>query len=213
MILYQPTDGEVYPTNIQSRPRTCFLMTKLGSPIPKAIKEIRSHTNKVMRNRRIKVIDANSTITGGDFLIKIWRQIVSVPLGIAIIHENLPSETLSNIFYEIGMMQAYGKQTLLVKTLSAKIPSDFVRTEYIEIDRKFESNLNKFLNDFFALESHFEMMANQLENNPLLSIDYLRRAYLISGNKELRKKAREFFESADLEERAKSSVETLLVNF
>lgn len=166
-----------------------------------------------MRKHRIKVIDANSVVTGKDFLLKIWHLIVSVPLGIAIIHEDMAQGTLSNIFYEIGMMQSYGKETLLIKTPLSNVPSDFVRTEHLEINTELERKLELYLKTFFELEEHYEVVADQLENNPLLSIDYLRRAYLISGKKTLRKKAKQVFESAGLDERARNSVETLLVDF
>ena len=53
-------------------------------------------------------------------------------------------------------------------------------------------------------------MANQLEKNPLLSIDYLRRAYLISGDEAHKKKIQMFSDALDLAARAKNSVERLV---
>lgn len=65
---------------------------------------------------------------------------------------------------------------------------------------------------FFSQADYYASIADQLENNPLLAIDYLRRAYLISGEEGLRVKAREMFEEASIEGRAKNSVERLLVS-
>ena len=110
-------------------------------------------------------------------------------------------------------MHALGKETIVIKTEKAKVPSDFVRTEYIKFDDKFEENLKKYFTTYFDLADYYETLANQLERNPLLAIDYLRRAYLISGNKKLQVKAKRFHREAALEDRAKNSVEQLLVDF
>lgn len=53
---------------------------------------------------------------------------MGVPLGIAFIHHEMTAKTLSNIFYEVGMLHAYGKECLIIKTQGTEVPSDFVRT-------------------------------------------------------------------------------------
>jgi len=105
-------------------------MTKIGKPIPNEVKNIRTTLSKYLKKETINEIDADSYITGKDFLIKIWDNIISVPLGIAVITEELSQRTLENIFYEIGLFQALGKETLIIKTKETSVPSDFVRTEY-----------------------------------------------------------------------------------
>ncbi len=213
MILYKPSDGDVQSTKIKYRPKTCFVMTQLGTPVPRGVKNVRKKLVKLLSEYKMKEIDAGSEITGKDFLLKIWRMIVTVPLGIAIIDDNMSSQTLCNIFYEVGLMQALGKETVVIKTKKAKVPSDFVRTEYIKFDDKFEGNLKKYLVTYFELADYYETVADQLERNPLLAIDYLRRAYLITGNKSLKGKAKKLHKEAALEDRAKNSVEQLLVDF
>ena len=191
MILYHPTDGEVFTKRIQPRPRTCFIMTKLGNSIPKEIKKIKSNLKKYLNSMDIKVIDANSIITGRDFLVKIWEMLVSVPLGIAIITKNLSPITMANIFYEIGILQTLGKETLIVKSKDSKIPSDFVRTEYIEYkkySRGFKRELNKYLKTFFKQANYYDTLGSELEKNPLIAIDYLKRAYLRDGNSDIKDK-------------------------
>lgn len=188
-------------------------MTQLGKPKLPEIESIRSSLKRILSKHRIKLIDAQSVVTGKDFLMKIWKLVLGVPLGIAIIHREMPPQTLSNIFYELGMMHAYGKETLIIKTKGTRIPSDFVRTEYIEANSGFEKKLAGFLETFKGLSDYYESVSDQLENNPLLAIDYLRRAYLISENNALRIKARDIFQNAGLKGRAKNSVEMLLINF
>lgn len=213
MILYKPTDGDVQITKIEYRPKTCFVMTQLGTPIPRGVKKIREQLTKILSECEMKEIDAGSEITGKDFLLKIWRMIVTVPLGIAIVDDSMSSNTLCNIFYEVGLMHALGKETIVIKTEEAQVPSDFVRTEYIKFDGKFEESLKKYFKTYFELADYYETVADQLERNPLLAIDYLRRAYIISGNEELRVKAKKLHKEAISEDRAKNSVEQLLVDF
>ena len=212
MIAYRPTDGDPLTTPIKYRPRTCFLMTQLGAPTKDDI-AIREALTEILSKFRIKTIDANSVVTGKDFLLKIWNLLVAVPLGIAIVNETMSAGTLANIFYELGVLQAHGKETLVVKTKAAKIPSDFVRTEYVQYDGDFSKRITSFLEDLLKQAEYFEIVADQLEKNPLLAIDYLRRAYLISGKINLRSRARQIIATSALKGRAKNSVEMLLANF
>src|SRR3977135_73555 len=115
MIFYRPTDSDPYTTAIKYRPRTCFLMTQLGEPHAEVV-AIRDYLSNILSTFKIKLIDADSVVTGKDFLLKIWNLLLAVPLGVAIVHEKMRTETLCNIFYELGVLQAYGKETLIVKT-------------------------------------------------------------------------------------------------
>lgn len=213
MIYYNPIDGDPFVKPVEYSPKSCFVMTKLGDPIPPIITEIREELSKKLADLEFKEFDATTLITGRDFLLKIWKQILSVPLGIAIVDESMNAQTLANIFYEIGLLQSYGKETLVIKTKQAKIPSDFIRTEYISYDGNFNSSLNKYFDTFFSLEDYFIQMSAQLEKNPLLSIDYLKRAYLISGNEVYKERVKEISSALDLAARAKNSVENLITHF
>jgi hypothetical protein len=117
--------------------------------------------------------------------------------------------TIANIFYELGLMQAYGKETI-VKTPNAAVPSDFVRQEYLEYDDAFEGRMQQFFEYLtVARPAYFQMMAEQLERNPLLAIDYHRRAYLLSGREECKSCIDEIRSEERFEGRAKNSVEML----
>src|SRR4029077_1838330 len=100
----------------------------------KEVLRIRHSLTQILKSYGIEVIDAGSAVTGKDFLLKIWSLILTVPLRSASISEGMRTDTLSNIFYELGALQAYGKETLIIKTEAATIPSDFVRTEYVQYD-------------------------------------------------------------------------------
>lgn len=206
MILYDPVQGDVLTKHIKFRPQTCFIMTQLGTPIPNEIKNIRRTLEKYLKHEKLKTIDANSDIKGKDFLLKIWEMILSVPVGIAIISKELTPYTLANIFYEIGLLQAYGKETLIIKTKDSYVPSDFVRTEYIEYDRNFKKKINKFLDGLKEQSEYYANASILLEGNPLLSIDYLRRAFLISGNEKYKKDAQIISQANPLDKQPNSEL-------
>jgi hypothetical protein len=188
MIIYDPIEGDAYSKRVNYRPKTCFVITQLGEPIPLLVNKIRRTLNKSLKARDIKVVDANSVMTGKDFLDKIWDMILSVPLGIAIVTEDMSHNTWANIFYEIGLMQALGKETLIIKTAESKVPSDLVRTEYIDYTARLKAKIDKYLDKLFEQAEHYATMANELEQNPLLAIDYLKRAYLITGEQKYKSK-------------------------
>ena len=213
MIVYSPLDGDALTSAIKAQPRHCFLMTRLGRPIPKEIEHIRHSITMGCTHNNYTVLDATSTVSGRDFLMKIWRMIASVPLSVGICHEAMPLETQGNIFYELGVAQAMGKETLLVKSKAARVPSDFVRTEYIEFNDQFSKNFETYFAYLNDQADHYEMVAMQLENNPVLALDYLKRAYLITGDNRLRDLAGTLLRAAGLESRALNSVELLAATF
>ena len=213
MIYYRPTDGDAHTAPLRFRPRTCFLMTQLGQPVPAEVTEIRAALAQALDVEGYGLIDADSVITGRDFLLKIWEIMIAVPLGIAIIHQDMRRGALTNVFYELGMMQAYGKETLVVKTRRVRVPSDLVRTEYIEYGSDFPARIHRYLSSLSDRAKYYADVAEQLEKNPLMAIDHLRRAYLLTGSARLHERAKEIFEGAGLKSRAKTSVEKRLIDF
>jgi len=147
-------------------------MTQLGNPVDPGITKIRQNIERQLAKKKIDCIDKDSVTTGNDFLDKIWKLIVSVLIGVAIIHEEMSQKTAANIFYELGMMGSLGKQTVVVKSPGAALPSDFVRSEFIQSDGDFGRRFASFLDSTLALEGYFETLADELEKNPLLSIEY-----------------------------------------
>ncbi len=213
MIIYNPLDGDALTSTIASNPRQCFLMTRLGKPIDKEVIEMRRRITVACKKHRYGILDAGSKVTGRDFLLKIWRLIASAPLCVGICHETIPAKTQANIYYEMGVAQALGKETLIVKSPGAEVPSDFVRTEYVSFDADFDKNFEAYLSSLPDQAEHYEIVAEQLDRNPILAIDYLRRAYLITGEVRLRDLADLVVKSAGLEQRAKNSVELLVAGF
>ncbi len=210
MIFYDPVQGDVLTRQIVYRPQTCFVMTKLGTPVPKEIQNIRRTLEKYLKQVGYTAIDANTAIRGKDFLMKIWELILSVPLGIAIISKDIFPYTLANIFYEIGLLQAYGRETLIIKTPDSQVPSDFVRTEYVEYNRSFGKKISTFLHGLEEQAEYYATAGKLLEENPLLSIDYLRRAYLITGDQKYKKEAQELEKDVSFDKQTSSTLKSFL---
>lgn len=213
MIIYNPLDGLPLSHNVQSQARHCFLMTRLGNPVPPMVEEIRAAVEQCCELHGYVVIDAQARVTGRDFLLKIWKLIASTPLSVGVVHEDIPESTQANIFYELGVAQALGKETVIIKSPGAEVPSDFVRSEYIQFDDAFEQKFTTYIHSVFEQAEYYELLADQLEKNPVLALDYLKRAYLIKGDNTLKDKATKIVESAGLEERAANSVELLAASF
>ena len=149
-------------------------------------------------------------------MLKIWKQIASCPLCplcIGVYHEDMPVPTQLNIFYEFGVAKALGKETLLVKSHSATAPSDMVRTEHIKFDDQFEQKLKNYFYSLNEQAEFYESTADQLDRDPILAINYLRRAFLISGEERLREKVKDIASGANLEGRATNSFELLTADF
>lgn len=212
MIVYRLTDGDAHTVPIATRCRTCFLMTQLGGTLPPELVKMRDRVEVAFEDAGFAVVDANSFTTGRDFLHKIWETIVAVPVGVALLHEDVRPKTLANIFYEIGVMQALGKETLVVKSPGADVPSDFVRTEYVTADDGLEEKLSRYLDYLGEQEDHYGQMGALVENNPLLALDYTRRAYLLSGDEAWQEQADRIVGGSDLSERAADSVEMILAS-
>ena len=213
MILYRPIDGDVLSTPIHLKIKTCFLMRQLKDPIPPILEEMKIKLTAILSEGGIKIIDADSRTMGRDLLLKIWQIAISVPIGIALIHKEIKPKTMGNIFYELGLMQALGKETLIIKSPGKSIPSDFKGIEYVNYDENFERHIRDFISDLQERVEYYLELADLVENNPLLAIDYLRRAYLLTGDRQLQNRAKVVLEEAGLSERANDSVEMLLASF
>lgn len=213
MIIYSPLDGHPIQRSIKTQPKHCFLMTRLGKPVPKMVEEMRKAVQKCCKAFDYKVIDAQTRVTGRDVLLKIWNIIASTPLSVGILQEDIPQSSQTNIFYELGVAQALGKETLVIKSPKSKIPSDLIRTEYIVFDDKFSENFKTYLESIFDQANYYETMADQLDRNPILALDYLKRAYLITGEDSVKRKVPKILDAAKLEDRARDSVEWLAATF
>lgn len=213
MNFYSPLTGLTDTVPITYRPKTCFLLTQLGGKPAAEASRIHIAIKKGLDAEGISWTDAASVVTGKDYLLKIWKMIFSVPLVIAVVQRDMPALTRLNIFYELGVAQAMGKETVVVVGKDTEVPSDLVRSEYIPFDGRFKSKFKQFLSGYSDLADHYETIADQFDRNPVLAIDYLRRSFLISGQDYIQQKAQDIVSEENFAARAKNSVELLLARF
>lgn len=188
-------------------------MSAMGGALPPELRRAKRRVGALMRTAEIDVVDAASLTTGKDYLLKIWSLAVACPIGVALVHEGIRPATMANVFYELGWMQAYGRETLVVRIGDVDLPSDLVRTEYVAYDEHFGERMRAFLASLGERATYYQTLATQLERDPLLAVDYLRRAYLLTGDVALRRRARDVFAGAELADRARNSVERLMIGF
>lgn len=213
MIHYSPIDGDPRNRPIQWRPKTVFVMQQLRAPIPGQVIGVRKQIDRALREAGFTSVDATNRTTGKDYLLKIWEILLGCPVGIAIVHEDISPATLANIYYEMGLLQAYGRETLVVKIGAPDLPSDFIRTEYVEAGSGFPVRLREFIDALRGQADHYLRMADLVERNPLLAIDYLRRASLLNGDRRLGARARGILHAAGMGERSLASVEEFMLDF
>ena len=213
MIHYSPVDVDPRRGPIRWRPKTAFIMQQLGTPIPRLVKSTRKQVETGLTRAGFSVVDAKTLTTGHDYLLKIWDLLLGCPVGIAIVHEGISPSTMANIYYELGMLQAYGRDTVVVKVGDVALPSDFSRTEHIVAGKGFAERFKRFADSLKERREYYLTVSDGVENNPLLAIDYLRRAALLGGKSDLNRKARAILLASGIGDRAKSSVEELMLKF
>lgn len=213
MIHYSPVDGDPRRSPVIWRRKTAFIMQQLRTPIPSAVTRTRTQVKTGLAEVGFKLVDARSVATGHDYLAKIWDLLLACPVGVAIVHEGIAAESMANIYYELGMLQAYGRETVVIKVGNPVLPSDFSRTEYIAAGKGFATRFKLFADSLADRRDYYLTLSDQIENNPLLAIDYLRRASLLGAPKRLKRKAQDVLHSSGVGDRAKSSVEELMLEF
>ena len=82
-----------------------------------------------------------------------------------------------------------------------------------EMVKAIRTDFSRYLEGLSNQAAHYEIVADQLDRNPILAIDYLKRAYLITGDKRFRTKAKTILKEAGIEIRAKNNVELLAAAF
>lgn len=86
--------------------------------------EIRSELSKIFNSNNFNLTDAMSVIRTGNLYCNICERILSSAFGIALITNNTPKDALRNIFLEIGLMVAFGKEVIILTDDRKNIPSD-----------------------------------------------------------------------------------------
>jgi hypothetical protein len=188
-------------------------MQQMRAPVPPAVRKVRRQIERILLQAGFTAVDAKSITTGRDYLLNIWNLLLGCPVGVAIVHENVSASTMANSYYELGMLQANGKDTVVVRVGDPALPSDFARTQYVEAGRGFEKRFKSSVDSLEERKDYYLKVGAGVEHDPLLAIDYLRRASLLGGKRDLNLRARKLLKASGVGSRGKSSVEELLLKF
>lgn len=164
-------------------PKTVFIMSPSKNNTTPKLQGIMQHIKSALDQHSLKYIEGATIIDYGDYLCSICRHILGCTFGIAISSDDMPRPTLCNIFWEMGIMQGFGKPVVLLLDGSTSLPSDFVRNFAIFCNRS--DYIRKFHALLRKVEELREHYSNVLGDIALEAGDYekagkyFQEAYLI----------------------------------
>jgi hypothetical protein len=147
---FSPVDQSELVNPYRPRPRSAFLMLRLGVGTSIAEAQMTAATREVLEAMRFGPATAADIRGTGDYLNKIVDLIRGCGFGVAIYSDQTPPRTMGNIFFEIGVCGLLGKPVQLIVSGDRPTPSDFVRTEWIEYRPGGETELRRSLRDSFG---------------------------------------------------------------
>jgi len=122
---------------------------------------IRQKLDEIFKFKDYYLVDAMSIRHTTDNYCKICELILSCAFGVALITEKTEEETLRNIYLEIGLMKAFGKEVLILTDNRCKIATDLVGkgsqrySNYDELQQK----VHEWLNILIKEQAHVRRMA------------------------------------------------------
>lgn len=181
-----------------------------------ALKRVISRISSELKRQGFNSLDGCSLVELGGTVCKICSTIQGCAIGIGFYHPDIPVDAVSNIFWEMGMLQGWGRPALLVANKKENLPSDFTGESCIfyEDDNRYISKFRDLVTGFKGRENYYvDILAGQAIRTADYekAIKYYQEAYLISGNRQILNKMRKLKE--DLEaRRVPIKLRTRLIN-
>lgn len=177
------------------RPKTAFLMTPSKSKRSTKLKAVISRVSSALKRKNIRPLDGCTLLDIGDTVCNICSTMQGCAMSIGFYNPQVPADALSNIFWEMGMVQGWGRPVLLVANRKEDLPSDFTRDRcfFYETDLHYIKNLTEIVQ---AIKDREQYYVNILANEAIQSADYERaikyyqEAFLINGRRQILSKIR-----------------------
>lgn len=137
-------------------PRTAFIMAPSKQKTTPELRQVIDKVESVLSEHSFDHIEGAELVDYGDYLCSICKSILACPVGIAVSSVDIPADTLSNILWEMGLMQGFGKPVILLAHQRRGLPSDFAR--HFVIFFKHRGYVNKFgalLESLIAREGYY----------------------------------------------------------
>lgn len=93
-----------------------------------------------VRSAKFECVRGDKVVRIGDLTKNVWGAIMKA--GIIIAEVSVPN---ANVFYELGLAHALGKDAILLKQQTAKLPADFGGAHYHEYDPESLGDARKWL--------------------------------------------------------------------
>jgi hypothetical protein len=189
-----PLSSDECSKRIILRPKTVFLMTPSKSKRNAQMKiVISSISSELIRNGLIP-LDGCSLFGLGSTVCKICSTMQGCPISISFYNPDVDTSASCNIFWEMGMMQGWGRPATLVANNKTDLPSDFLGEFCLFYEQgNYLRKITQLIETFKEREPYY---VNTLAAEAIDAVDfekaiiYLEEAYLISGNRQIITKLR-----------------------
>lgn len=204
-VIFSPITEDVLKGPFKPLPRGVFFLTQSNSLISDIDEATSSKVEEYLLKNRFEVCRANRTRRTKDYLEKIISLIRGCGFCLSIVSRDTPSETLANIFFEIGIANLLGKPTILIKRGKMNLPSDFVRTEWVQYkegeDAQFKKDFQDALDGVMEMSDYYhklgELAFEASEPNLDLAFERFRQSALITGHEDSLNKIRDVLSTLD----------------
>lgn len=173
-------------------PKTALIMAPSEEKTTRGLRQIIDNIISTLSNYPLKHIEGSKIVDYGDYVCSICTKIQGCPFGVAISSVDIPRDALSNIFWEMGLMQGFGKPVILFVDEKKHLPSDFVRHFTIFLDKP--DHLSYFKKLIKALSDREEYYSDILGDTAYEAGDYekagryYKEAYLIGNSNNILRK-------------------------
>lgn len=166
--------------------------------------EIRGKIGEIFDSKSFNLKDAMNTRSTGNIYCKICEQIISSAFGVALVTKNTPKDALRNIFLEIGLMTAFGKEIIILTDDLENIPTDLKGKEVFifQDDTKLRNDIESWIKDIPNMIAHWRMLTNiWIEDEDYeKAYEYFRKAIMFGDFMESLPELTEILERASKEE-------------
>jgi hypothetical protein len=181
--------------HITLRPGAVFLMTPSKSKRSSELKQVISRISSELRRQSFTPLDGCSLVGLGDTVCSVCSTMQGCAMGIGFYHPDVPADALSNIFWEMGITQGWGRPVLLIANKKEGLPSDFTRgfSIFFENNRQYRRQFKELLQSFKQRERYY---VDTLADEAIRRADYEKAftyyqdAFLITGKRQIITKIR-----------------------
>ena len=172
--------------SILPRPKMAFVMAPSRDKVTPRLSQLIAEVESILSRHSLRSLEGSEIIDFGDYLCSICKNIQGCALGIAISGPDIPADALSNIFWEAGFMQGFGKPVILMADDKVNLPSDFARSFTVFFNRQdYQAKLSSLVE---ALVGRRDYYVHTLGDLALEARDYEKagryymEAYLIGAD-------------------------------